>query len=376
METERLLDEEIKINWYRSPIEKAVMSRLMKKDDFKALRQVVLQFGLFALTATLAYLAFRNVNAANWHWSVPLLLACLFCHGTFVPFMGGVAIHELSHKTPFHSAFLNDVFLYLYSFFSWSDPVSYRLSHVRHHQVTVHHHLDGEVILPLKLDWSPLQEGDVILPDKLDGKFANFLLRQFLPFPHPVSCWQRLRLWIRYALGDLKGLGMFAGGEWWLNQILPESKAEARKRHRNWARVLLLGHLVLSAVFIATGHWFLVILISCCGTYAGWLSGLCSLPQHIGMGPDVPDFRLCCRTYTCSWFPAFLYWNMQYHVEHHMFPAVPFYNLPALRKAIEKDLPPAPHGLLATWLEIIPVIKKQGEDAQYYFVPEIPRQCP
>jgi fatty acid desaturase len=63
---------------------------------------------------------------------------------------------------------------------------------------------------------------------------------------------------------------------------------------------------------------------------------------------------------------------MQYHVEHHMFPAVPFYNLPALRKAIEHDLPPAPHGLWATWSGIIAVLKKQRANPDYVFVPELP----
>jgi len=56
--------------------------------------------------------------------------------------------------------------------------------------------------------------------------------------------------------------------------------------------------------------------------------------------PNVPDFRLCCRTYTCGWLAAFLYWNLQYDVEHHMFPAVPFYNLPASARRL--SLPPAP----------------------------------
>jgi fatty acid desaturase len=83
--------------------------------------------------------------------------------------------------------------------------------------------------------------------------------------------------------------------------------------------------------------------------YCGRLVTLCGTPQHIGLVPDAADFRLCCRTYTCSPFIGFLYWNMQYHVEHHMFPAVPFYNLPALRKAFAHDLPPATHGLWGAW---------------------------
>jgi len=371
-ETERVLEEDIKISWYRTPVDRDLMKRLMTRDDGKALRHALLHLALFCVTGTLTYLAFLHVNAANWFWSVPVVLFCLFWHGTFAQFMGGVAVHELCHKTPFKRQSLNDFFLSVFSFLSWFDPVAYRLSHVKHHQVTVHHGLDGEVILPQKLDWSPWEEGDVILPQRLDGKFLQFVLWQFLPFPNPVACWQRTVLWAKYAMGNLKGVGMFAGGEWWLNRILPEDKPEARARHRNWARIVLLGHLALAILFIATGHWFLVVIVSCCGTYAGWLSGLCGLPQHIGMGPDVPDFRRCCRTYTCHWFPAFLYWNMQYHVEHHMYPAIPFYNLPALRQAIEHDLPRAPHGLLATWREIFPILKKQNEDPNFFFTPEIP----
>ena len=36
----------------------------------------------------------------------------------------------------------------------------------------------------------------------------------------------------------------------------------------------------------------------------------------------------------------FLYWNMNYHIEHHIFPTVPYYNLPALRRYLEE------HGML------------------------------
>lgn len=375
MDTETLLQKEIKITWYRSPVDREVMSRLMKKSDAKGLVHAGLHLALFAATATLACLAYLNVTAANWIWSVPLLVLAVFVHGTFTHFMGGVAVHELCHKTPFRTQALNDFFLHLFSFLSWFDPVGYRLSHVRHHQATVHHDLDGEVILPQKLDWSALEEGEVTLPPVRDWRFVSFVLWQFLPFPNPSGLWNRVKCWVIYAIGDLRGVGMWAGGEWWTKQILPEEKPELRRRHRNWARVLLAGHLVLATVFILTGHWFLILLITCAGTYAGWLATLCALPQHLGMGPDVPDFRLCCRTYTCNRFIGFLYWNMQYHVEHHMFPAVPFYNLPALRKAIAGDLPSAPHGLLATWREIILILKKQRETPGYFFVPAIPKNA-
>jgi len=44
--------------------------------------------------------------------------------------------------------------------------------------------------------------------------------------------------------------------------------------------------------------------------YCTWLQLLCAAPQHAGLSPDVSDFRLCCRTYTCGCLPALLYWSM------------------------------------------------------------------
>jgi fatty acid desaturase len=159
----------------------------------------------------------------------------------------------------------------------------------------------------------------------------------------------------------------------WLNQVIPESNAPLRHAHQGWALTLVFGHFALGSLFIATGHWFLILVFDFGGFYCNWLALLCGMPQHIGMSPDVPDFRLNSRTYSCSWFSAFLYWNMQYHIEHHMFPSVPFYNLPKLRKAIEYDLPPATHGLWATWKELLLIVKKQREDSSYVFIPFLPQ---
>lgn len=358
MHPARPLHEELTPRWYRSPVDKAVLRGLIQRSEWRGLLQAGGHLALFLTTTAVAYAVFRLITPANWFWTVPLLLFCTFWHGTFASFLGGVACHELCHKTVFKNQRLNDAFLYLFSFLSWFNPVTFRLSHTRHHQVTTHRGLDGEVILPQKLDWSELEPDETPLPEKIDARFAGFLLEQFLPLPHPARVLSRLRLWIRYAQDDLEGLGLFAGGVWWMQTVLPADKPDARRRNQRWAQIMVAGHLGLAALFVATGHWFLAVLISGNGAYAGWLGSLCGLPQHLGMEPDTPDFRRCCRTYTCHPFLGFLYWNMQYHVEHHMFPAVPCYHLPALRAAILHDLPPAPHGLVATWKDILTRLRR------------------
>ena len=336
-----------KINWYRCKVDKAAMSALMQTSDWHGYRQAVGHIGLWFVTGTLAYLAFARISAANWLWSVPLLLAALFAHGTVGSFLGGTACHELSHKTPFKTKSVNEFFLKLYAFFGWWDHVWYRPSHIKHHQLTVYHDYDGEVVLPLKFNFQSVETWLGLLAW------------------NPHGTWILLKTVFRRATGHMDND--------WFEFVLPESNERLRRQHCRWAQVTLLGHAALAAVFIATGHWFLIVVFNLGSQYCGWLSFLCGAPQHFGLSPDVPDHRLSCRTYSCSWLPAFLYWNMQYHVEHHMFPAVPSHNLPKLRKLIEHDLPPAPHGLRALWKHMLEVHRKQTADPNYVYVPPLPK---
>ena len=339
-----------KITWYRSPIDKAVLAELMQRDDLRGWLQTLSHLGLFFITGGLAYAAFLNIDPANWPWSVPLLLLALFVHGTIGPFMGLIAIHELQHRTVFRKRALNAFFEKFYAFLSWSDYIWYQASHTVHHRATCHADYDGEVELPIR-----------------------FSLRRWRVWLgllgwNPVSTWQRVKSVWHHANGQLDGS--------WYNHVLPPADTALRRQHRNWARTLLIGHATMALVFIVSGHWFLIVVYTFGTQYCGWLGFLCGLPQHYGLNSNIPDFRMNTRTFTCAWLPAFYYWNMQYHLEHHMFPAVPFYNLPKLRKAIEHDLPPAPHGLVPTWRDMLELRRRLIADPDYRYLPPVPPQSP
>jgi len=334
------------ISWYRSPIDKAVLEELMQRSDLRGWVQTLCHLGAFFLTAGLAYLVFLEISSSNWLWTLPLLFVALFVHGTMGPFMGLIAIHELQHRTVFKSKQLNVWFEQLYAFISWSDYIWYQQSHARHHMATCHAASDGEVLLPVKFSL----------------KRRAFWLGLFAV--SPSVAWTRLQTVWNHANGRIQGD--------WYNHVLPDSDLPLRRRHRNWARGLLLGHSLLALMFILSGHWFLIVVFTFGTFYCNWLGFLCGIPQHFGLNSDQPDFRLNTRTFTCSWLPAFYYWNMQYHLEHHMYPAVPFYNLGKLRKAIEHDLPPATHGLWATWRQLFEIRRRLIADPDYRFVPAIP----
>jgi fatty acid desaturase len=63
---------------------------------------------------------------------------------------------------------------------------------------------------------------------------------------------------------------------------------------------------------------------------------------------------------------------MNYHIEHHMYAAVPCYHLAQLHAHIRHDLPPIPTGLLATWREIIAIVRRQRLNPEYQYVAELP----
>ncbi|MAE67051.1 MAG: hypothetical protein CMJ18_22550 [Phycisphaeraceae bacterium] len=335
-----------RLRWYRPRIDRKELTALSRRSDLRGFVQALGHLGLWGLTGALAYTAFLQVSAANWFWSVPLLYVALFAHGSVGGFMGGASCHELGHRTAFRTRALNDLFLKVFAFFSWWDHVGFRPSHIKHHQHTTFHDHDGEVVLPLELSLADWQ----------------LWLQQFAW--NPVHTWNLIRVNAKRAMGHMDNP--------WHEFCMPPEKVDVRRRHRNRARLLLVGHALLAVVFIATGHWFLIFIVNLGTQYCSLLSGLCGIPQHFGMQPDVPDHRLCCRTYITRGLPAFLYWNMQYHVEHHMFPSVPFFNLPRLRKVIERELPPARRGLRATWAHILEVRRRQQADSDYYYVPQLP----
>ena len=62
----------------------------------------------------------------------------------------------------------------------------------------------------------------------------------------------------------------------------------------------------------------------------------------------------------------FIYWNMNYHVEHHMYPLVPFHSLYKLHALVKDDCPPPYPTILSAWREILPTIIRQKKDPTYH----------
>jgi fatty acid desaturase len=315
---------DVTIEWQRVPLSKEVHDRVHALSDARAFAQA----GGFCalLLGTLAGAVWSSTTPRVW-----LTVGLSLLYGLQANFLIN-GMHELGHGAVFRTRWLNAAFLRLVSFLGWLHPDLFFSSHLRHHRFTQHPPHDLENPMPIRISaWDFIRFGVV------DVRGAAAALAQTG----------------RAALGRFPTghLGWLPG---WEEYLYPEDgSGEARAAATAWARILLLGHGGLAAAAWALG-WppLLPALVSGGPFFNGWLFFLCNSTQHVGLEPSVADFRRNTRTFTLHPAIRFLYWQMNYHIEHHMYANVPCYNLAELHEAIKHDLPPTPDGLLAVWRDI------------------------
>jgi fatty acid desaturase len=67
---------------------------------------------------------------------------------------------------------------------------------------------------------------------------------------------------------------------------------------------------------------------------------MAGIHQHAACEANEADFRISCGDAKLDPLTSFLYWRMEYHIEHHMFAAIPCYNLRAFSTFVADQLPP------------------------------------
>jgi len=337
----------LRIRWYRCPVDRDKLRALMQATDGQGLFQAG---GHLAIAACTGGLTLYFYSQAMW----PAFAAALFAHGTVCSFFKGIAAHELAHGTVFKSNWLNRVFLWVYSLLGWHNHHEYAVSHTYHHRYTLHPDGDREILLPQHPRLAP----HYLLQLFTFNIFGGLMTTGLIPVIGGT---------IKTALG---GYGTSVLPEEW-SRALYETHPRERAKAVRWARIILLFHACVITVTVATGFWALALVLTFQPFTANWLKHFVAIPMHCGLRSNVPDFRKCVRSITLDPLSEFLYWRMNWHLEHHMYAGVPCYNLKKLHVLIAHDTP-KPRSLVGAWREILEIRRRQQEDPGYEYDTPVP----
>ena len=321
--------------WYHTEMPRKAMKALMRRSDAAADRDTAVWMALHVV------LAVGGIALWGTWWAVPFWLAYGVIYGSACDSRW----HECGHGTPFRTQWKNDVVYHIASFQVMRNPVAWRWSHARHHTDTIIVGRDPEIAFmhPLKLGLKALAYVGV------------------------VEAWESLARLARNATGHL------SPDE---RDYIPEGE---RPRAVFWARVHMAVYaataLAVLAMLLAGFGWdsmIPVLLIGGPRVYGCWHMVMTGLLQHGGLAEDVLDHRLNSRTVLMNPVSRFIYWNMNYHVEHHMFPMVPYHALPTLHEAIRHDLPAPNPSILHAYREMIGALLRQRREPGWYLRRDLP----
>jgi fatty acid desaturase len=335
-----------KLSWRRCPIEPAKIRELTARSDVQGFLQTIGFLLLLAATGTATWLFFDHRMWVGF-------AVALFLHGTVDSFIAS-GTHELSHGTVFKTRWLNTFFLYFLALISWFNPRDFKLSHTYHHLYTLHPRADREVVLPTKPSLFVLHWLQLLTLNIVGGKKEPY------SFPIAQNVWGMVRM----ALIGRQG-------KEWLKAVY-EGHEEELRRAANWARVVVLFNAAIIAVTIVFRLWPLALIVTIAPFTANWWRYFVFVPMHTGLKDDVEDFRLCVRSITLDPVSHFIYWRMNWHIEHHMFAAVPCYRLRKMHKTVAGDMP-RPRTLFGAWAEMRKIWKQQKTDPTYQFETALPK---
>lgn len=270
---------------FLSTLPPALREEMVERSNGPGLRHLALHLGAILLVGGLIL-----AGVPGWWALLPV-------QGVLIVFLFTLE-HEATHRTPFASARLNDevgrvVGYVLLLPFEW-----FRCFHLAHHRWT---NIDGKD------------------PELQGGKPET--LRAWVWHVSGIPYWWAgLKLLVALVLGRVA------------DDFVPE---RARSRVVWDARGMALGYLMVAVNPVLWPHafwlWVLPVLLG------QPVLRLYLLAEH-GDCPRVANMFENTRTTFTNRLMRFLAWNMPYHVEHHVWPAVPFHRLPQVHDLMREEL--------------------------------------
>src|SRR5580704_887028 len=319
----------VSAKWYAPPISRPELKALMRRDDGPAIRDTLIWFAALIVSGGLGVFFWGSWAAA------PFFLV----YGVLYGSASDSRWHECGHRTAFKTKWMNDAVYQIACFMILREPEIWRWSHTRHHTDTIIVGRDPEIIQPRP-------------PDLVAMALSVFALKQ--------------------GAAALRKLVIHAGGRLTDEEMTFVPDSERGKVYKV-ARIWLAMLAAVIAACVATRSILPAMYVGLPTFYGSWLTYYFGITQHFGLAEDVTDHRLNSRTVYMNPIFRFIYWNMNYHVEHHIFPTIPYHALPKLHEAVKADCPEPYPSTIAAYREIIPTLARQLSDPTYFVRRELPR---
>ena len=315
-------------DWYQCPVPRATMRKLLERRDGPALRDTLLWFALILASGYATFALW-----GSWWAALPYAVYAVLYAST-----SDSRWHESSHGTAFKTDWMNNSLYEIASFMVMRESTLWRWSHNRHHSDTIIVGRDPEIAVPR--------------PPNITALIMGFFNLGVYPF----------------YFGKLfrHSLGRMSDDE---KTFIPES--EFPKIYLK-ARISVAIYVFVISLAIYARSILPLMFVGLPNLFGSWLMGIYGLTQHAGLAENVLDHRLNCRTVRMNFINRYLYWNMNYHVEHHMFPLVPYHNLPQLHGTVKDDCPEPYPSLLSAWREIVPAVLRQVKDPAWHVKRKLP----
>jgi fatty acid desaturase len=211
-------------------------------------------------------------------------------------------MHEAVHYSAFRARRVNEVVAWLAGFGILFNATYYRQFHFAHHRYAQ----------------DPSRDPELLTAPPPRSRAEYWWRLTAIPY------WQaRVSNLVRLARGRFEGLEFIPG---------PTQPAIVRSM-----RVMLAVLIGLAAASLGLGtdallwYWLLPLALGLP------LLRLYLLSEHTGCSED-DDGLTNTRTTISLWPVRFLMWNLPYHAEHHLYPSIPFHQLPAAHRALRAHL--------------------------------------
>ncbi len=303
------------------------ISEILNRDEIRTLSAPSDLAGWWAVISTWSLIALAFVLVAAWPNPLTILVALVILGGRQLAL--AILMHEASHYTLFRTRGLNDFAgNWLAGRFIWTDVIRYRKHHHLHHTKT-------------GTDDDPDQS--LVTPYPTTRKA---LVRKLL---RDISGISGLRRIVGLVLMDIKVLEFTVAND--VKRLPRNGRTTAdyvREGIRNIVPVVV-ANLALAGVLALTGHLALYWLwVAAYLTTFSVFVRVRSLAEH-ACTEQTRDMLRNTRTTRAGWLARLTVapLRVNYHIEHHVLPAVPYFRLRAMHALLhQRGFTPTPPGYL------------------------------